>query len=233
MTDLTILALIVTTGLLVSLNPFSISVFGALLAGARGKAHSKNKTHLTALAYLSSYYLLISGLGITLISLFSVVSDTSLIVASVASAALAIIMGIIIAKNYFWYRIRSDIPSGIVTILHQRTVKKNDPLSSISLGLNSAVFCLTIIGSLLLTLAAITVLTGTSFSIWFMLLFAFCLITPLIFIYLFVTRGLKISAVLKWKEESKGVMRLSIGLVHLILGWLVLLLLNGTIGSVL
>jgi cytochrome c biogenesis protein CcdA len=101
------------------------------------------------------------------------------------------------------------------------------------LGLNSAVFSLTVIGGVLLGLAAITVLTGSSFGIWFMLLFAFCLITPLVFIYLYMARGLKISAVLKWKEESKGVMRLSIGLVHIILGWLVLLLLNGTLGSVL
>jgi hypothetical protein len=44
-----------------------------------------------------------------------------------------------------------------------------------------------------------------------------------------VAGGAKLSSVKKWKEESKGAMRLFIGLLLVALGWLLILIANGTI----
>jgi hypothetical protein len=54
-------------------------------------------------------------------------------------------------------------------------------------------------------------------------------VAPLIIILLMVAGGAKISSVKKWKEDSKGVMRLFIGLLLVTLGWLLILIANGTI----
>jgi hypothetical protein len=44
-----------------------------------------------------------------------------------------------------------------------------------------------------------------------------------------VAGGAKLSSVKKWKEESKGVMRLFLGFLLVALGWLLILIANGTI----
>jgi hypothetical protein len=44
-----------------------------------------------------------------------------------------------------------------------------------------------------------------------------------------VAGGAKLSAVTKWKEESKGTMRLFIGLLLVSLGWILILIANGTV----
>jgi len=44
-----------------------------------------------------------------------------------------------------------------------------------------------------------------------------------------VAGGTKVTNVKKWKEENKGAMRLFIGLTLIGLGWLLILIANGTI----
>jgi len=48
-------------------------------------------------------------------------------------------------------------------------------------------------------------------------------------ILLLVAGGLKLHVVDSWKQDSKGLMRLMIGLLLVGLGWLLILIANGTI----
>lgn len=62
-----------------------------------------------------------------------------------------------------------------------------------------------------------------------MVLYNLIFVAPLIVILGMVAGGSKISTVAKWKEENKGVMRLFMGLLLVSLGWILILIANGTI----
>ena len=95
--------------------------------------------------------------------------------------------------------------------------------------------CLVSFGSIglqLLALAVVITLLAPTAPQW-MLLLAVCLILPLKLIFWQVFKGFKVSVILKWKNETSTVMRLGLALVNLALGWLIFLILNGTIESAL
>ena len=50
-----------------------------------------------------------------------------------------------------------------------------------------------------------------------------------IVILIMVAGGTKVSAVSSWKEEKKGAMRLMVGVLLAALGWILILIANGTI----
>ena len=54
-------------------------------------------------------------------------------------------------------------------------------------------------------------------------------VLPLLVILLMVAAGVKLHVVKKWKQESRGLMRLAIGLLLVGLGWLLILIANSTI----
>jgi cytochrome c biogenesis protein CcdA len=62
-----------------------------------------------------------------------------------------------------------------------------------------------------------------------MVLYNLIFVAPLIVILIMVAGGTKISSVSKWKEESKGNMRLFMGLLLTCLGWILILIANGTV----
>jgi cytochrome c biogenesis protein CcdA len=62
-----------------------------------------------------------------------------------------------------------------------------------------------------------------------MALYNFIFVLPLIVILFMIAGGAKISTVAKWKEESKGTMRLFMGLLLAVLAWILILISNGTI----
>lgn len=62
-----------------------------------------------------------------------------------------------------------------------------------------------------------------------MVLYNIIFVAPLIIILIMVATGTKISVVSKWKEEGKGTMRLFLGLLLAALGWILILIANGTI----
>jgi cytochrome c biogenesis protein CcdA len=80
-------------------------------------------------------------------------------------------------------------------------------------------------------LAIITILSINFeiYSFLLMVLYNLIFVAPLIVILLMVAGGSKISVVAAWKNESKGVMRLFTGLLLAALGWVLILIANGTI----
>ena len=80
-------------------------------------------------------------------------------------------------------------------------------------------------------LAIITLLSQFYDFTAFMLLVIFHIdfVSPLIVILILVAAGMKLHKVKKWKQESRGTMRLMIGLLLVAMGWLLILIANGTI----
>ena len=80
-------------------------------------------------------------------------------------------------------------------------------------------------------LAIITILS-TNFNLTaflLLVLYNIVFVLPLVVILLMVAGGTKLPAIKMWKQESRGVMRLAIGLLLVGLGWLLILIANGTI----
>jgi cytochrome c biogenesis protein CcdA len=80
-------------------------------------------------------------------------------------------------------------------------------------------------------LAIITILRIDFNAVAFglMVLYNIIFVAPLIVILTMIVGGTKISDVSKWKEDSKGTMRLFMGLLLVSLGWILILIANGTI----
>jgi cytochrome c biogenesis protein CcdA len=80
-------------------------------------------------------------------------------------------------------------------------------------------------------LAIITILSinFNVMALLLMVLYNIIFVAPLIIILAMVAAGTKVSVVAKWKEESKGTMRLFMGLLLAGLGWVLILIANGTI----
>ncbi|MBI2145051.1 hypothetical protein HYU18_01875, partial [Candidatus Woesearchaeota archaeon] len=62
-----------------------------------------------------------------------------------------------------------------------------------------------------------------------LVLYNIIFVSPLIVILAMVAMGKKLHEVKKWKQESRGGMRLLIGLLLVAMGWLLMLIANGTI----
>jgi len=232
MSDISLLTLIVVSGILLSLNPFSIAVFSALLAGALGKGHPKSVFHTIAMSYLISYAALLTFFGMALVGIFSLLPYTFLLSLSLAISVISIFWGIVTIANFFWYGTFDDVPKSIYNVLHKYSVKKNSPGSAAYLGLIAASSSFVSNTIMILSFVTIVSLLKTGSPSW-MLLLAIILIIPLIIILISCLNGTKISTILKWKEDSKAIMRLSSGLTYILIGWIILLILNGTIGSIL
>ena len=80
-------------------------------------------------------------------------------------------------------------------------------------------------------LAIITLLSQYfDFTAFLMLVFYnIIFVMPLIIILILVAFGVKLQKVSKWKSKNKPYMRLLIGLLLIALGWLLMLIANGTI----
>lgn len=232
MSQQNIILLVIITGLVISLNPLSISVFSALMAGSMGKGHGKKRFSLVTVMFLATFASLLGLLSLTLVRIFNLMPTDLLASLGIAIATAAVIYGVVSIKDYFWYRTSTKLPSNIYSILHSRTVKQIDPYSAANLGLITAFACLGSMGVQLLCLTMIFSLFQQASNL-IMLIPAICMCLPLIALLILVKRGTKISAILKWKQDTKDLMRLNTGLMSVVLGWILFLIINGSIGSIL
>jgi cytochrome c biogenesis protein CcdA len=82
---------------------------------------------------------------------------------------------------------------------------------------------------------AITLILSQNFNIWTLLLLAIynvIFVLPLVVILGMVFFGTKIQAVKHWKQSGRSLMRLAIGIILILLGWLLILIANNTISLI-
>lgn len=224
-----LLVLFVVAGALLSLNPTNIAIFSGLLAGSLGKGHQRIEQHVVAISFLITSFCLYTIVGSMLVVLLSLFSLEALQTVGLVVGIICTLWGLVNIKNYYWYGRHRDVSLRLSKTLHTNTVKKNDLGSAVLLGLTAGYAALPNLGAPLLAFAVIFSLVrpDTTSSIP---LLAFILVLPLLIIFILNLRGLKVSSVLKWKEDSKGVFRLGIGLTTIALGWILFLILNGSTG---
>ena len=223
-------SIVTITALVDSINPCAIGVLILMLSVLFSKRKTHKQTFLLGMTYITVVFLvyLIAGLG--LLFFLSNIPLSLVEYLTMGIALLIIGAGVLEIKDFFWYG------EGLSLNIPYRISRKLPKLSSKTTFLGIA-FLAVFVSAVELPctgapyLAIITLLsqnfdfTAFVLLIWYNLLF----VSPLIIILLLSIFGVKLTKIKKWKQEKRGLMRLLIGITLVLLGWILILIANGTI----
>lgn len=228
--DLSVLGLVLGSALIDSINPCAIGVLilmiSVILGGQKSVRRMLFLGSIYVLAIFTTY--LLAGLGL-LYFLGSVPLFVTEYI-SIFVGAIITLLGLVEIKDYFWYGqgFSLGIPVIFSKKIHQLASNVTIP-GVILTGMFVAGVELPCTGAPYL--AIITILSTSFNKAVFLMLVVYNLVfvLPLMVILLLMAGGTKLPAIKEWKQQTRGVMRLAIGLLLIGLGWLLILIANGTI----
>lgn len=231
MLDLPTIGLVLTTAAIDSINPCAVGVLILMVSVILGQGGGTRKLLLNGGAYIFAIFAtyLLAGLG--LVYAFTTIPIVVAQYLSLAVGALVIAAGLLEIKDFFWYGKGPSlqIPKYFANKIHEYSTKKTSLLGVMLLGAFVAAVELPCTGAPYLAIITILRIDFNLAAFALMVLYNLIFILPLIIILIMVAGGTKINVVSKWKEESKGTMRLMMGLLLTALGWILILIANGTI----
>lgn len=224
------LGLVLGSAAIDSINPCAIGVLilmiSVILSGHKSIGRMLFLGGLYILAIFITY--LLAGLGL-LYFLGSIPLFVTEYI-SITVGTIIVLLGLVEIKDFFWYGrgFSLRIPVVFAKKIHMMANKITVPgvvltgvfVAGVELPCTGAPY-----------LAIITILS-TNFNLAALLLLVLynvIFVLPLVIILLMVAAGTKLPVIKAWKQESRGVMRLSIGFLLIGLGWLLILIANGTI----
>jgi cytochrome c biogenesis protein CcdA len=231
MLDLPTLGLVIGSAAIDSINPCAIGVLILMISVILGSGKSIKRMLLLGGAYTFAIFItyLVAGLG--LVYFFSAIPIVIAEYLSIGVGMLVILAGLLEIKDFFWYGkgFSLQIPHYFAQKIQEWSSSSTTIVGVMLLGAFVAAVELPCTGAPYL--AIITVLRidfdWTAFGL--MILYNIIFVAPLLAILAMVAAGAKLSKVQKWKEDSKGGMRLAIGLLLVALGWILILIANGVI----
>ncbi len=221
---------VVTTAAIDSINPCAIGVMILMVSVIMSGGKKTSRLLLLGSIYIFAVFAtyLLAGLGLTFF--FSSIPLWVTEYLSIAVATVLIFAGILEIKDYFWYGRWATLAipahfSEKIKHFSQRTT-----IAGVAfLGFFVAAVELPCTGAPYL--AIITILSqyfdATAFAL--LVLYNIIFVAPLIVILLLVAGGTEIIKIQNWKQSNRGMMRLFIGLLTIGLGWLLIMIANGTI----
>ena len=231
MLDLPTLGLVITSAAIDSINPCAIGVLILMVSVVLGQGGGTKKLLINGFAYIGAIFVtyLVAGLG--LVYFFAAVPIVIAEYLSLFVGALVILAGVLEIKDYFWYGkgFSLQIPTYFANKIHEYSTSKTSLLGVMFLGAFVAAVELPCTGAPYLAIITILRIDFNVMAFLLMVLYNLIFVAPLIIILVMVAGGAKISSVSKWKEDSKGTMRLFMGLLLAALGWILILIANGTI----
>ncbi|MEK6983865.1 MAG: GAP family protein [Nanoarchaeota archaeon] len=223
------LGTVIITALIDSINPCAIGVL-ILLVSIMIAFKTKKEMLFYGMIYILAVFVtyILAGFGI-LYFLSSIPLYISEYI-SILVGSLIIIAGLIEIKDFFWYGqgITLAIPPQRAKQIHEMTKKITLP-GVIFLGIFVAGVELPCTGAPYL---AILLLLSQNFNFaafLMLILYNLIFVLPLIVILLMVNFGFKIQNIKRWKQGNRTYMRLATGVILILLGWLLILIANGTI----
>lgn len=231
MLDLPTLGLVVASAAIDSINPCAIGVLILMVSVVLGGGKSVGRLLVLGGAYIGAIFFtyLIAGLGLVYF-----LSEIPILIAeylSIAVGILVILAGLLEIKDYFWYGkgFSLQIPHYFAMKIQEMSTSKTTVIGVMLLGAFVAAVELPCTGAPYLAIITVLRINFDLTAFGLMVLYNLIFVAPLIIILAMVAGGAKISSVQKWKEESKGAMRLGMGLLLIALGWILILIANGVI----
>jgi len=231
MLDLPTIGLVVTSAAIDAINPCAIGVLILMITVVLGSGKSIKRLLLLGSAYILAIFVtyLLAGLG--LVYFFSTIPIVIAEYLSIAVGLLVILAGLVEIKEFFWYGkgFSLQIPHRFAVKIQEWSTTKTSVAGVMLLGAFVAGVELPCTGAPYLAIITVLRVDFNAVAFALMVLYNIIFVSPLVVILGLVAGGAKISTVQKWKEESKGVMRLGIGLLLVALGWILMLIANGVI----
>ena len=224
------LGVVVGSAAIDSINPCAIGVLILMISVVlSGKGSIRRMLFLGGL-YVFAVFLtyLIAGLGLVYF-----LSSIPLFITEYLSIIVGVIIigaGIFEVKDFFWYGQGFSLHIPVVFADKINRIARNTTVPGVIL-LGAFVSAVELPCTGAPYLAIITILSlNFNFTAFLMLvLYNVVFVAPLLFILVLVASGVKLQALKKWKQDSRGYMRLFIGLLLIGLGWLLILIANGTV----
>ena len=224
----TLLVITSIGALIASLNPCTLSVMIMAISSLLGK--SKHPRHTGSYVGLFSVGIFLSY---TIIGLLSTLILANLPVGLVGYigillALILVIFGVFEIKDYFWYGRGWSFKRSARTesVIHDWTKKHHSKRRGFLLGIYTSLRLSHYTLVMIFAYAVLFVL-ASPYYLSMPIIWALWYIAPLVILSLFVASGLNVHSFLAWKEETKHIMRLSIGLLYVALGWTMLVYLAG------
>jgi cytochrome c biogenesis protein CcdA len=223
------LTTILITALIDSINPCAIGVL-ILLLSTLLVTKEKSKILKIGALYVISVYVTYFVLGFGVLAFLSQVPLSAAEYISIFVGLIVVIAGLLEIKDYFWYG------EGVSLHIPKKYAKKiQEKMQNVSVG--TVIFLGAFVAAVELPCTggpylAILLMLKDSFDMTAFLLLAiynFIFVLPLIIIILMVYFGVKLQNVQNWKQSNKSYMRLLTGLLLIGLGWMLMLIANGTI----
>lgn len=231
MLDLPTIGLIIGSAAIDSINPCAIGVLILMVSVVLGQGGSSSRLLKMGSAYIGAIFFtyLIAGLG--LVYFFSAIPIVIAEYLSIAVGLLVIVAGVLEIKDYFWYGkgFSLQIPTKFANKIHDWSTTNKSVWGVMLLGAFVAAVELPCTGAPYLAIITILRIDFNMIAFGLMVLYNLIFVAPLIVILGMIVGGTKISDVSKWKEDSKGTMRLFMGMLLVGLGWILILIANGTI----
>lgn len=228
--DLPTLSVVIGSAAIDSINPCAIGVLILMISVVLGGKGSVRRLLLLGSLYIFAIFMtyLLAGLGLVYF-----LSKVPLYVAeylSLVVGAFVIIAGLLEIKDFFWYGkgFSLQIPHVFLDKIHAYSKNATVP-GVIFLGAFIAGVELPCTGAPYLAIITMISLNFGWYAFFLLVLYNIIFVLPLIIILVLVAGGTKVSKIKKWKQSNKGYMRFAIGLMLILLGWLLILIANGTI----
>ncbi|HSB46618.1 MAG TPA: GAP family protein [Candidatus Bilamarchaeum sp.] len=224
------LGTVLVTAAIDSINPCAIGVMILLVALMASNSELRKRLLFYGGIYVAAVYVtyLLAGLG--LILFLSVIPLWTAQYISVAVGVIVVLGALVEIKDFFWYGegISLSIPAERSKDI-KRMMQNINPLSMIILGAFVAGVELPCTGGPYL---AITLVLSQNFNLaafGLLLIYNVIFVAPLLAILGATLIGVKVSDMQMWKQANRANMRLAIGILLVLLGWLLMLIANGTI----
>ncbi len=228
--DLPTLSVVIGSAAIDSINPCAIGVLILMVSVVlEGKGSTARLLKLGGL-YILAIFLTYLAAGLGLIYFFASIPLFVAEYLALFVGSIVILAGLLEVKDFFWYgqgfslQIPHYFSEKIKKFSHNLTVG-----GVIFLGAFIAAVELPCTGAPYLAIITLLSLNFNLQAFFMLVLYNIVFVLPLVIILLLVTLGMNIKTVHAFKEAGKGYMRLAIGLMLIGLGWLLILIANGTI----
>ena len=220
---------ILLTAAIDSINPCAIGVL-ILLVSTLLVTKRKKKILKIGLLYITAIFVTYFTFGLGLTAFMANVPLIFSEYISIIVGMLVVFAGVLEIKDYFWYG------KGMSLHIPKKYAKKiKEKMQNLSLG--TVLFLGVFVASVELPCTggpylAITLILAQNFNTTALLLlviYNIIFVMPLVVILILVLFGVKLQHIQGWKQSNKSYMRLFTGLLLLGLGWLLMLIANGTI----
>lgn len=226
------LSLVLVTALVSALNPYTIGVLILLVSVIYGSGRLRRHVFGLGLTYILTMFATSFLGGMALLYLFTLLPLIAANYLALGIGILVVCAGLLEIKDYFWYGqgLSLGVPKLAASSIKALTKRRPSFLGAIALGLFVAV--VTTPGNSAPYFATITLLRDhfNANSVNLLALYTGIFVTPmLILLGLLTVGGMRVSTIQRWKEESKGKMRLAVGMLLIALGWVLILVTNGVL----